>query len=276
MKGIVKLGINMEFVRTHDLSFASGVKKAAEIGYEYIEPMVHFGRELLSEAGYFHSVSLFDDPLAIKELCNKYNVKLSGLSSHTPLCKPEISVEYLKMAIRWAAEAGAPVVNTDEGPKPFWTTKAMDFELMKYTLTEASMVAERHGIKIGLEPHQQYSKTPEGLESIYNLVTSPSIGINFDTGNSYLAGGSDVYEWLESVKDRLVHLHAKDISLSQSNAERGKVTGTPVGCACGDGVVDWKRVIDIVKSSGKEIVFSVECGTIDQAIRSFEYLSPLL
>ena len=276
MKGIVRLGINMEFVRTHDLSFTSGVKKAAEIGYEYIEPMVHLGRELLSEAGYFHSVSLFDDPLAIKELCDKYNVKLSGLSSHVPLCKPEISVEYLKIAIRWAADAGAPVVNTDEGSKPFWTTKEMDYQLMKYTLTETSMVAERHGIKIGLEPHQQYSKTPDGLDSIYNLVASPALGINFDTGNSYLAGGSDVYEWLERVKDRLVHLHAKDISLLQSDTERGKVSGTPVGCACGDGVIDWRRVIDIVKSSGKEIVFSVECGTIEQAIRSFEYLSPLL
>ena len=138
------------------------------------------------------------------------------------------------------------------------------------------MVAERHGINIGLEPHQQYSKTPDGLDSIYDLVNSPSIGINFDTGNSYLAGGSDVYEWLEHVKGRLVHLHAKDISLLQSNAQRGKVTGTPVGCACGDGVVDWKRIIDIVKSGNREIVFSVECGTIEQAIRSFEHLSPLL
>jgi hypothetical protein len=51
----------MEFVRHHDMSFANGVAKAAEIGYEYIEPMVHLARELLSEAGYFHSVSLFDD-----------------------------------------------------------------------------------------------------------------------------------------------------------------------------------------------------------------------
>lgn len=276
MKGIVRLGINMEFVRHHDMSFAAGVAKAAEIGYEYIEPMVHLGRELLSEAGYFHSVSLYDDPLYVRELCLKHNVRLSGLSSHTPLCKPEISVEYLKMAIRWAAQAGAPVVNTDEGPKPFWTSKEMDYLLMKYTLTEASMVAERHGIRIGIEPHQQYSKTPEGLDSIHALVASPAIGINFDTGNSYLAGGSDVYEWLERVKDRLVHLHAKDISMQQSEAERGKVTGTPVGCACGDGVVDWKRVIDIVKSSGREIVFSVECGTIDQAVRSFAHLSPLL
>ncbi len=275
-RGSVRLGINMEFVRHHDMSFANGVAKAAEIGYEYIEPMVHLGRELLSEAGYFHSVSLFDDPLWVKQLCAEHGVKLSGLSAHTPLCKPEISVEYLKMAIRWASHAGAPVVNTDEGPKPFWTSRELDYQLMTYTLTEASMVAERHGIKIGIEPHQQYSKTPEGLDSIHALVNSPVIGINFDTGNSYLAGGSDVYEWLEQVKDRLVHLHAKDISMAQSELQRGKVTGTPVGCACGDGVVDWKRVIDIVKSSGKEIVFSVECGTIEQAIRSFEHLSPLL
>lgn len=263
----------MEFVRHHDMSFADGVSKAAEIGYEYIEPMVHLGRELLSEAGYFHSVSMYNDPLFIKEICDKSNIKLSGLSSHTPLCKPEIGVEYLKQAIRFAAEMGVYIVNTDEGPKQEWTTREMDYALMKYTLTEAAKVAERHKVTIGLEPHQQYSKTPDGLDSIFNLVKSPAIGINFDTGNSYLAGGSDVYEWLERVKSRLVHLHAKDISLAQSEAERGKVSGTPVGCACGDGVVDWDHIISIVKSTKKDIVFSVECGTIDQAIRSFEHLS---
>lgn len=272
----IKLGVNMEFVRHHDKPFAWGVAKAAEIGYEYIEPMVHLGRELLSEAGYFHSVSMFDDPLWVKELCAEYGVKLSGLSSHTPLIKPEISVEYLKMAIRWAADAGAPVVNTDEGPKPKWTSEEMDFCLMEYTLTEAARVAERHGIAIGLEPHQQYSKTPDGLDRIYNLVDSPCIGINYDTGNSYLAGGSDPYEWLEHVKDRLVHVHAKDIGFEQGEAERGKVTGTPVGCACGEGVVDWPRVIDILSDLDRDIVLSVECGTVPEAIRSYEYLSQLI
>ncbi len=274
----IKLGVNMEFVRHHDKPFAYGVEKAAEIGYEYIEPMVHIGRELLSEARYFHSVSMFDDPLWAKELMDKHGIKASGLSAHTPLCKPEISVEYLKQAIRWAADLGAPVVNTDEGPKPEWTTRAMDFTLMEYTLKEASMVGERHGVVIGLEPHQQYSKTPDGLDSIYALVDSPAIGINYDTGNSYLAGGSDPYEWLERVLDRLVHVHAKDISMAQGEAERGKVTGTPVGCACGEGVVDWQRVIDIIRpvAVDKDIVLSVECGTIPEAERSFEYLSKLL
>jgi sugar phosphate isomerase/epimerase len=138
------------------------------------------------------------------------------------------------------------------------------------------MVAERHGILIGLEQHQQYSKNPEGLRSIYELVDSSAIGINFDAGNAYLGGEGDVYDWLESVKHLLVHFHAKDISIQQGQDERGKVTGTPVGCACGDGVVDWKRVIEIVKSSGKEVVFSVECGTVPDAVKSFEYLSKLV
>jgi sugar phosphate isomerase/epimerase len=192
--GKVSLGINLEFVRHEDKPFEWGVEKAAALGYEYVEPMVHWGRELLSEAGYFHSVSMLDDPYRIKRACDRAGVKLSGLSAHTPLVRPEIGTEYLKQAIRFAAECGAPVVNTDEGPKQPWTTEAEDFVLMRYTLKEAASVAEPRGIKIGLEPHQQYSKHPEGLERIFRLVDSPALGINFDTGNAYLlAGMSDFH-----------------------------------------------------------------------------------
>ncbi len=271
----IKIGINMEFVRHHDKPFEWGVRKAAELGYDYVEPMVHWGRELLSEAGYFHSVSMLDDPLRIKRACADAGIRLSGLSSHTPLCKPEIGVEYLKQAIRFAAECGAPVVNTDEGPKPAWTTVDEDHTLMRYTLTEAARVAEPRGILIGLEPHQQYSKHPDGLDRIFHLVQSSAIGINFDTGNSYLCG-HDPYQWLERVMDRLVHLHAKDISVEQSSTERGKVTGTPVGCACGDGVIDWERVMRLCQKARRDIVLSVECGTVEQAERSIVHLKKVI
>ena len=271
----IHVGVNMEFVRHDDKSFEWGVEKAAELGFDYVEPMVHLGRELLSEAGYFHSVSMLDDPLRIARACEKAGIKLSGLSAHCPLCKPEVSVEYLKQAIRFAAECGAPVVNTDEGVKPAWTTEEEDHVLMRYVLGEAAAVAEPRGIFIGLEPHQQYSTTVAGLDRIYGLVDSPAIGINFDTGNSYL-GGEDPVAWLKHVKDRLVHLHAKDISVEQSDAERGQVTGTPVGCACGEGVIDWPRVIEVCRTCPRDIVFSVECGTVDQAARSVKYLKGLL
>jgi sugar phosphate isomerase/epimerase len=273
--GKIAIGVNMEFVRHDDMSFERGVAKAAELGYEYVEPMVHWGRELLSEAGYFHSVSMLDDPYRIRRVCQKAGVKLSGLSAHTPLTRPEVGTEYLKQAVRFAAECGAPVVNTDEGPKQPWTTEDEDYVLMKYVLKEVAAAAEPRGILIGLEPHQQYSRTPDGLDRIWGLVRSKAVGINFDTGNSYLAG-QDPYAWLERVRDRLVHVHAKDISVTQSKAERGKVTGTAVGCACGDGVIDWKRVIAICRKAPRDLVLSVECGTVDQAERSLKHLRSLL
>jgi sugar phosphate isomerase/epimerase len=269
--GKIGIGVNMEFVRHDDKPFEWGVEKAAELGYEYVEPMVHWGRELLSEAGYFHSVSMLDDPYRVKRACEKAGIKLSGLSAHTPLCKPEIGTEYLKQAVRFAAECGAPVVNTDEGAKPAWTTEDEDFVLMRYVLKEVAAVAEPRDILIGLEPHQQYSQTPGGLDRIQKLVRSKVIGINFDTGNSYLAG-QDPIKWLRHVRTRLVHLHAKDISIEQSDAERGKVTGTAVGCACGDGVVDWRKVVEVCQSAPRDIVMSVECGTIEQAERSLRHL----
>lgn len=271
----VYIGVNLEFIRHADKPLEWGVEKAAELGYEYVEPWVHLGRELISEAGYFASVSMFDDPYRIKRACEKAGVKLSALSSHTPLCKPDISTDYLKQAIRFAAECGAPVVTTDEGPKPDWTTEEQDHVLMRYVLTEAAKVAEPRGILIGLEPHQQYSRTPNGLDRIYDLVDSPAIGINFDTGNSYLCG-QDPIEWLKHVKNRLVHLHAKDISVRQSKDQRGKVTGTPGGCACGQGMIDWKHVIEICKTVPRDIVLSVECGTIEQAEQSISYLKELI
>ncbi len=274
--GKISVGLNAEFSRHSDKPFAWGVEMAAKMGYKYYEPMIHFGRELMSEAGYYHTCSMFDDPMLIKEICDKHGIAISGLQSHGPLGRPDVHGDYIKLAIRVASEIGVPVVNTDEGIKAKWTTEEEDFVLIKYTLQEAAFIAERRGVKIGIEPHAQYSKTPDGLDRIYNLVDSPSIGINFDTGNAYLCG-HDVYTWLERVAERLVHLHAKDISVSQSGEERGKVTGTPVGCACGEGVLDWNKIIQIVQEkTPRDIVFSVECGTPEQAEKSLEHLNGIL
>ena len=269
--GKIGIGLNLEAVRTSHKSFEWGVNFAKELGYEYIEPMVHWGRELLSEARYFHSVSMLDDPFRVRDAVEAAGLKLSALSSHSQLSKPEIAVEYLKQAARFSKECGAPIINTHEGHKQTWTTEEEDFVLIKYSIMEASKVAARRGIKIGLETHQTYSLVPDKYERILNLVDSPYIGANFDTGNAYL-GGLDPVEQVERFKNRIIHMHAKDISVEQSNAERGKVMGTAVGCACGDGVIDWEKIVAIIRPLPQDIVLSVECGSLDQAARSIDYL----
>ncbi len=271
----IQIGVNMEFIRCEDKPFAAGVERAAQIGFKFVEPMVHNGRELLSEAGYFHSISMDEDPLEIKDVLERNGVRASGLSAHCPLMRPEISVPYLQKAIRFAAALGAPIVNTDEGIRPGWVSLDDAFTIMRYTLASAIRVAERYGVMIGIEPHQSISKTTEGLLCIATLVDSPMLRINYDTGNAYL-GGEDPYAGLEAVSELLAHVHAKDITIKHAKAERGKTTGTPVGCACGDGVIDWNRVISILRKADFQGVLSVECGTPDQAARSLAFLGETL
>lgn len=268
-------GINMEFIRCEDKSFAEGVARAAAIGYKYIEPMLHNGRELLSDAGYFHSVSMDEEPLFIRDICERHGVRCSGVSAHTRLMQPEISVPYLEKAIRFAKALGAPVVNTDEGIRPDWLDDEEIWYVMRYTLKKVLPIAERYGIAIGLEPHQSISKTTCGLLKMADLVSSPMLGINYDLGNAFL-GGTDPYDGLAACAQRVVHVHAKDISIEQSESARGKVTGTPVGCACGDGVIDWKRVVCLLRDAGFSGVLSVECGTPLQAARSLAHLKEVL
>jgi sugar phosphate isomerase/epimerase len=270
--GKVSFGANIEFVRHADKSFEWGMAKAAELGYEYAEPMVHTGRQLLSEAGYFHSISLLDDPLRVRRAAQDNGLKISALSAHAPLCLPEISTDYLRQALRFAVECDAPFVVTDDGTRrPAWASDAENQTLMRYVLEAATDVAEDRDVMLALETHGEYTSTPEKLERTISLVRGKEIGINFDTGNAFLSG-NDPYTWLESIIGRVVHVHAKDISAQDALLYRGKVHGM-LGCACGDGVLDWRRIIEICERAPRDLVLSVECDTIDDAARSLEHLS---
>jgi len=271
-----RITLNMEYCRSADKSFAAGVEIASKLGYKWIEPMVHTGWELLSEVNYFHSFSMEEDPLLMRDICDQHGIRVSSFSGHSPLMKPEASVPRLTRAILFADALQAPFVNTDEMIKPDWMDDEFAHDTMRYSLTKAEMVARRHKVHLCIEPHGTYTKTSDGLLKIVNLVPSPWIGVNWDTGNSYLAGIEDPYEGLLKVRDHVLHVHAKDISFQQGEAERGKVTGTPVGCACGEGAVDWDKVFSILDPLDREIFLSVECGKIDEAERSLAFLTKAL
>lgn len=272
--GDVRIGLNIEYVRSSDKSFEWGMAKAADLGYQYVEPMVHWGRELLSAAGYYHTISMLDDPFRVRDAAEQSGLKISALSAHSPLCRPDVSGDYLRQAVRFAEECGSPFIVTDDGPnKPSWTTEEENLTLMKYTLSEATGFAERRDVGVLLETHGDYTATPEALERSYELVSSPALGINFDTGNAYLSG-NDPHEWLERIIGRVRHVHAKDISQEDSDQYRGKVRGM-LGCACGDGVIDWERIAEICRKAPHDLVLSIECATIEDAERSIKYFSSI-
>jgi sugar phosphate isomerase/epimerase len=272
--GKISLGLNLEFAFFERGSMEWALDQAADIGYEYVEPMVHLGRQLLSEARKFHSLSMLDDPLLLAEAVEKRGLKISALTSHAPLAKPEIAVEYLTQAIRYAAECGAPRIITDDGPMPGWTSDEENRTLMRYTLKEAAMAAERRSIEIAIENCGTFTATPERLDEVFGLVEMPNVTINLDTGNAYLSE-NDPVEWLRLAAPRMRHMHAKDIPADEARRLRGKVRGM-LGCACGSGLIQWDRIFEILYATDHDMTLSVECRSLAAATESFNYLSAFL
>jgi len=270
------VGINLEYVRHSDKSLAFGIRRAGQIGYKWVEPCFLDGRCLLSNAGYCHVTSMDTDPQVIKAMCAEAGVRISGLSSHSDLLNPEYGVLYARRGIRYARALGVNIVQiTEDMYPPKWIDEVEAYNIMRITLKAIAQTCEENGVYIAVEQHGPYTAKIDRMERILSLVDSPWIRCNYDCGNTFLAG-SDPYEMLEAVIDKVVHVHAKDISVKQAEAERGKVTGTAVGCACGDGVIDWKKLVGRLKKAGYKGVLSVECGTEEEAVRSLAHLTKVL
>ena len=59
--------------------------------------------------------------------------------------------------------------------------------------------------------------------------------------------------------------------------EMNRTMADPLHLGCGEGVLDWERIIAIVKAKcPRDIVFSVECGSPAQAAKSLEHLNRLV
>ena len=272
--GAIQVGLNTEAFRHADKPLEYSLDAIRNQGYRYCELNMLNGRDLLCESGYYGAVSMERDPLEVRDLVQGFGLEVSGVSAHSPMAQPEVSIPFLTRAIEFADALGATCVCTDEGIVPEWMSKEQAFEIIHYTLRRVLPVAERHKVHVALEPHQVYTVKLETFQEILGLVESPYFSCNPDTGNVFMAGG-DPYEFLEAIGDRTVHVHAKDIGGVVMD-DRGKVTGVPSGCACGDGVIDWERVVQILRNAGFEGVLSVECSNEEQGARSIEHLRSVL
>lgn len=270
----IRVGVNLEYVRHADHSFEYGVKRASELGFDTVEPCLMQGHCTLTEAGFCPWQSMDSvRPDDMRAILDRYGIGVSAVSAHAQLMRPW-AAEHLIKAVRYAAQLGAPIVNTAEGQRPEWMSEQDALTVVGVTLRTVLRVAEQEGIRIGLEPHGTFTTTAAGLTRLLELGESPALGVNFDTGNVFLSG-ADPLELLQDVARHVIHVHAKDIGDALAE-RRGTVTGTPVGVACGEGAIDWKSVITLLRGHGYSGVLSVECGTEAEAARSLAHLRPII
>jgi sugar phosphate isomerase/epimerase len=122
-------------------------------------------------------------------------------------------------------------------------------------------VAVRYNTSINVEPHGYYTTKPDFMAQILDSVDTPLLGLNMDTGNTYIAG-QDPVAFATRFASRIDHVHIKDVSESLATAARGELTGIAVShTAIGDGVNagNIRAVLDVLRSTGYSGVLSLEC-----------------
>jgi sugar phosphate isomerase/epimerase len=201
----------------------------------------------------------------LKNKMATYGVKFSQVDAAFPLSGkdgPTYGVPYVLKTLPWAKLAGSPNIATTDGlHKPEGLTDDEAMDIMKRSYEQILTVAEVYEIFINIEVHGYFTTKPDMLEKMLNFCDSKWLGLNLDTGNSFIAGQSPV-EFAKRFIKKIRHVHVKDVSESLAALVRGNATGIALShCAIGDGVNadNIKTVIGILRDNGYTGTLSMEC-----------------
>ena len=262
---MIEIGFHTDAFNSSYWSFTQCLEWAQKNDVHYIECGTIDGVSWLHGLGYQPHVSLTEDPYALREKMEGYGVKFSQLDAAFPVSLPEgasLGLIYILNSIRWAKLVGCTHIDTtDHMFKPEGLTDDQAMDMMKNIYAQVLETAERYEMIINIEPHGYYTTKPEFMEKMLDFVDSPYLRMNFDTGNTFIAG-QDPVAFLEKFKDKVSHVHVKDVSESLAASLRGELTGIAVSnTAIGDGVnVDnIKKCFDILVEMKYDGVVSIEC-----------------
>ena len=238
------------------LPLEEAMERIARAGYEYVETQ--------ATAPFCPHVNPWkDDPEKFKRRVEGLGFK--GTSSlwapNGAIIRDPDSVSGVSQAIRWASEAGIPVVNAGDGNKPDDLSEEDALKQMGDRLAEILEVAESCQVYLAIEPHGTFSLTADGLKKIMDLSDSKWLGINYDAANvrraTYVETVDGAYSWtpygerqdevatLEAVAGRVVHFHVKDLRGSQC-------------VTLGDGEVNNEGCLEVLRERGYDGVLSLE------------------
>jgi sugar phosphate isomerase/epimerase len=262
---MLPIGFHTDAFNSSYWSFEQCLAWAQANDVHYIECGTIDGVSWIHGLGYQPHVALWEDPILLRKKMDQYGVQFSQIDAAFPLSEPKgasLGLEYMLNSLRWAKLAGAPRIDTTDGLHKFGgSTEREDMDRMRWIYQQLVPVAEAYDIVISIEPHGYYTTKPEFMAEMLDFVDSPYLRMNLDTGNTFIAG-QDPVAFAEQFKDRIGHIHIKDVSQSLADAARGDMTGIAVShCAIGDGVNadNIRRIIELMVDHGYRGVLSMEC-----------------
>ena len=210
-----------------------------------------------------------DEARRIQELVAKTGVAISGLGYYPNPLAPDpaesrVYIEHIKKVIVASEMLGLGQVNTFIGRD--WT-KSVDDNWPRFLATWKPLIefARDHGVRIGIENCPMlfsYDEWPGGK----NLATSPAIwrrmfadlpyenfGLNYDPSHMVWQH-MDYLAPLREFKDRIFHVHAKDVRIETHKLNDVGILALPtqyhVPKLPGMGEVNWGKFCSILTDTG--------------------------
>jgi L-ribulose-5-phosphate 3-epimerase len=196
-----------------------------------------------------------------------------SLSAHSDLTTDD-GLDHGVRAVRWAADFGIPIVNTAIGGHASQEESEKAFLDNVGALADA---AEDAGVVVALEIHGDIMASGEKTLPLLEKIGRDSIKVNYDTANVEFYSGAKAVDDLPAIAPHLAHVHLKDTTGGKGN------WNFP---ALGTGVVEFERVLEILREAGYDGPYSVELEfqgepwppleDVNEAMRrSYEHLSRL-
>jgi sugar phosphate isomerase/epimerase len=222
------------------------VAKAEEFGYEGIEwrggAQGHVQPTMPTAQIAFLQKMLMDTGL-ITIAVTAYTSFVSNLAEER-----QANLDELRRYVDLAAELDAPYVRTFLGELPEGTNlDSSIYEKISECLTMAADYASSVGVKIAVEPHDDFVRSST-IVPILSRVQHSALRVIWDIGNAF-AAGEDAQEGFELLKNRLAYVQVKD----------GKGHGSTWQlCSLGQGHVPLARAFELLLAHGYEGALSVE------------------
>ena len=252
--------------------FEAALAQCEMFNLEHIEVGTYYGMYFVAALGFEPSLNLWDDPLEYRKKADKIGVRFSQVDVASPMFEMAGSMHgliYATQGIRFASDLGAKFIDTtDRGaPADYYTEEyAWDYGVRNYS--ELLKWAENYKIGVNIETHGVFTQSPEFMLKFMKYFDSEYLGINFDTGNTYIAG-NDPLTYLKEIVPYVRSLHIKDIDPVLSDESRGEETGvgmsfTPIGAGVNaDNIAACLRYLKEIGWSGD---VSLECAGTDENV----------
>lgn len=263
-------------------SYEEAVDIAAGLGFQCLEVACWpAGKAERRYAGVSHIDAervLEDDAYAkhVTDYIAGKGMHISSLAYYPNTMDPDTAkrtaaIDHLKALIRASAKLGVNMVSTFIG-RDQAKSEEENLRLFQEIWPPIIKLAEEQGVKVAIENcpmlfgedqwpgGQNLMRSPALYRKLFDLIPSPNFGLNFDPSH-YVWQQMDYVKTIYDFKDRIFHVHFKDIKLYPEKLAECGVMAYPLDYMSpklpGLGDVDWAAFISAlndIRYSGDAVI----------------------